>query len=184
MKLPRNTEELVAKCLKGQAKAQRALYDKYINAMYNTVMRYTCNSHDTEDVLQIAFSKVFRKLKTFDPGKGTLKAWIRRICVTTAIDFLRKRSIQFASLDSVQLTVRDDFRIDQHMEIEYIMEYIESLNPQQRAIFNMYVIEGYSHGEIGDILGIGADSSRVYLSRAKKNLRRKIDHFRLQYKTI
>ncbi len=184
MKPYRSTDELVKQCLKHRAKAQRALYDMYIGAMYNTVMRYTCNSHDTEDVLQTAFSKVFRQLATFDSAKGTLKAWIRRICVTTAIDFLRKKSVQFASVDHVQLNLQDDFRIDQQMETEYILDFIESLNPQQRAIFNMHVIEGYNHHEIGEILGINADSSRVYLSRAKENLRKKIAHFRLQFKSI
>jgi len=184
MKPYRNTDELVKQCLKHQSKAQRTLYDEHVGAMYNTVMRYTCNPHDTEDVLQIAFSKVFRQLATFDSAKGTLKAWIRRICVTSAIDFLRKKSLHFVSLDSAQLIVQDDFRIDEQMETEYILDFIQSLNPQQRAIFNMHVIEGYSHNEISEILDINADSSRVYLSRAKENLRKKIGQFQLRLKSI
>ena len=148
--------------------------------MYNTVYRYTCDHHDTQDILQNGFSRVFRYLHQYDPDKGDLLTWIRRIHINCALDFIKKRQ-SFASAD-VETVIRMDMDPTAYdkLEAQYILKFIEELNPRDRVIFNMYHIEGYSHEDIARMLSININSSRVYLARARKELRDKITAFQGQ----
>lgn len=174
MKKFESDKELVFACLKCKPSAQRALYDKYVQAMYNTVYRYTCNHHDTQDILQNGFTRVFRHLMNYDETKGDLLAWIRKIHIRCALDFLRMKRISFDNIGDTSFT--PDLYPEAYEELDagYILSFIEELNPRDRVIFNMYHIEGYSHEEIAELLSINISSSRVYLARAKKILRDKI----------
>ena len=167
-------QELVAACLKHHARAQRALYDRYVTAMYSTVYRYTCNHHDTQDILQNGFTRVFQHLQTFDAEKGNLLAWMRKIHIRCALDFLQRKRNVFLDLDE-SIPVADSHAVaDEILEAEYILTFIEELQPRDRVIFNMYHIEGYSHELIAEMLSINVNSSRVYLARARKLLRERI----------
>jgi RNA polymerase sigma factor (sigma-70 family) len=174
MKSTKADNALVAACLKGKSSAQRALYDKFVQAMYNTVYRYTFNHHDTQDILQIGFTKVFRHLKKFDPRKGDLLSWIRKIHIHCALDFLQQKKVQFEEISELS-TLTAVYAVEvEELDTDYILAFIEQLTPRDRIIFNMYQIEGYSHEEIAEALSININSSRVYLARAKKILRDKI----------
>lgn len=166
--------ELVSACLNHKPAAQRALYDKYVKAMYNTVYRYTCNHQDTQDILQHGFTKVFKHLSNFDEEKGNLLYWIRKIHIHCALNFLKKKQISFKDLSEIPLPDDNNSNALEKMEAEYLLKFIEELNPRDRVIFNMFHIEGYSHEEIASLLSININSSRVYLARAKNILREKI----------
>lgn len=166
--------ELVSACLKHKPAAQRALYDKYVKAMYNTVYRYTCNHHDTQDILQHGFTKVFKHLPKFDEEKGSLLYWVRKIHIHCALDYLKKKQLAFEDISEIPLQADNYPNAMENMEAEYLLKFIEELNPRDRIIFNMFHVEGYSHEEIASLLSINVNSSRVYLARAKNILRGKI----------
>lgn len=175
---PLTDEELVRACLQGQRRAQRALYDRHVQAMYNTVIRYTYNRHDTEDILQQAFSKVFRYLHTYKSTSGTLRTWIRTICVRATLNHFQRRKLQFKPLtDAPVLHAKQTLPLEQ-LETDYIIKLIEQLPTHYRIIFNLYEIEGYSHKEIAKMTQMNVSSSRVYLTRAKQMLRRSITAFK------
>lgn len=184
MKKFETENELVKACLKCNPKAQRALYDKYVTAMYNTVYRYTFNHHDTQDILQNGFSRVFRHLESYDQTKGNLLGWIRRIHIHCALDFLKKKQMSFQDVGDIALISDGHSIAYEKLEAEYILKFIEELNPRDRVIFNMFHIEGYSHDEIAEMLSININSSRVYLARARKVLREKIMSFQGQLSLV
>ena len=165
---------LVVACLKRKPAAQRALYDKFVQAMYNTVYRYTGNHHDTQDILQNGFSKVFKHLQKYNEDKGDLLTWIRTIHIRCALDFLKSKHVFFEEISDITPMPTIHLKELENLEAEYILKFIEELSPRDRIIFNMHHIEGYSHEEIAKQLAINVNSSRVYLARARKVLRAKI----------
>lgn len=175
---------LVKACIKCAPKAQRKLYDLHIDIMYNTVFRYTYNRQDTEDILQIAFTRVFKYIKNYDSKKGSLKNWIRKICVRCTLDFLKKKSLVFLPIEeSLNLYSENDLVINE-LETDYILSLIERLPDHYRIIFNMHEVEGYTHQEIANELNINTHSCRVYLARAKKQLKQSILNFQSKSKEI
>ncbi len=170
--------ELVSACLKCKPAAQRALYDQYVQAMYNTVYRYTCNHQDTQDVLQNGFTRVFRHLNRYDEKKGDLLSWMRKIHIRCALDFLKKEQVYFEDIDDTNSLPAISSVAYKKLEAEYILQLIEELNARDRTIFNMHQIEGYSHEEIAELLSININSSRVYLARMKNILRERIMAYR------
>lgn len=173
MKKYKTDQELVSACLQCKRAAQRALYDKFVQAMYNTVYRYTGNHHDTQDILQNGFTRVFKHLKKYDADKGDLLSWIRKIHIRCAIDFIKTSRIFSEEVDETAHFTLHSAEVD-NLEAEYILQFIDELTPRDRIIFNMHHIEGYSHQEIAEQLSININSSRVYLARARKILRYKI----------
>lgn len=177
-------KELVDACLKYNSAAQWALYNKYVKAMYNTVYRYTCNHQDTQDILQNAFTRVYKHLQNYDEEKGDLLAWIRKIHIRCALDFLKKKKFLSEELaDQISLPIKRPAAWE-NLEAEYILEFISELEPRDRAIFNLRHIEGYSHEEIAELLTININSSRVYLARAKKILRKRITDYKTRLSLV
>jgi RNA polymerase sigma factor (sigma-70 family) len=169
------TDQALAKaCARCNQRAQRQLYDAYVDVMYNTAYRYCFNREVTEDILQITFTKVFKAIKQYDAQKGSLKAWIRRICVNTAADVLKKEARWEGHWDE-QWDVIDHRGAYDELEAEYLLQLIAALPNELRTIFNLYEIEGYSHEEIAQLMEINVNTCRVYLSRAKQKLRKAIE---------
>lgn len=165
---------LVDDCLSLKPAAQRFLYDQHVQAMYNTVYRYTFDHHDTQDILQEAFTRVFKHLKNFNPEKGRLRSWMRKIHVRCTLDFLKKkRQVSIEELDEVLIPLSAS-EIDATWEVDHLLKIIASLDTRERIIFNMYHIEGYKHEEIAEMLSINVNSCRVYLARAKKVLQKRV----------
>ncbi len=160
--------QLVKDCLKGKAAAQRELYDFFANPMLGVCYRYTKSMTDAEDVLQEGFIKVFKNLNQYK-GEGELGAWIRRIMVNTAINYLKSQSryqydLSFA--DSGLHPVSDD---DPQLKLnaKELADLIRQLPSGYQTIFNLHAVEGYSHVEIGKILGINEGTSRSQYARAR-----------------
>lgn len=167
-------EALIAACIKQNPQAQRELYERFAPKMMGVCYRYAHNRDDAEDMLQEGFMKVYRKLKEYR-FQGSLEGWIRRIVVHTAIDILRKQKHQQKEMDidqAVGVAVSED-ALD-NLELEYLYRVIQALPSGYRLVFNLYAIEGYSHAEIADQLGITASTSRSQYTRARALLMHKI----------
>ncbi len=171
----RSTENLIAQCLKCDTTAQYELYQKYSPKMFGVCLRFAKCREEAEDILQEGFIKVFRNLKTFR-NEGKLEAWIRRIMVNTAINFYKRKYPAFPDIDFDRLQLKhhshDD--ITAIMSHKEILETVQKLPKGYRMVFNLYVIEGYTHKEIGNMLNISVNTSKSQLSRAKDLLKIKI----------
>ena len=170
------SEELLANwCLKDDRKSQKYLYETYCNPMFRLLLRYVRNEPEAEDLLVTGFAKIFKNLNKFQfGGKGSLGKWIRRIMVNEALMFLRTRKEKFylEDLDGKELV--NIYRIETNMEAEDIFSLIMELPTGYRTIFNMHLIEGYSHKEIASMLGISVSTSKSQLNKARKQLQSKI----------
>jgi RNA polymerase sigma factor (sigma-70 family) len=159
---------LVKDCLKGNAVAQRELYDKFAASMLAICYRYTKSVADAEDVLQEGFVKVFRNLHQYK-GEGELGGWIRRIMVTTAINFLKKNSRYNSDLvfGEEHLHAVPGYQPQMNLEAKELADLIRQLPSGYQTIFNLYAVEGYNHIEIGKMLGIQEGTSRSQYARAR-----------------
>ena len=181
MSLPSNqniTEsDLISGCIDGNRRMQEELYRRFSPRMYAVCLRYAGKPEEAEDILQEGFIKIFKKLGSFR-SEGSFEGWIRRIFVNTAIEhFRRKRYLQPVTekeentLEGSYLSVLDN------LAERDIMELIQQLSPGYRTVFNMYVVEGYTHKEIGDMLGISEGTSKSQLSRAKVILQQMVKKY-------
>lgn len=163
-----DNHRLVKDCIKGRPEAQRELYELFSESMLAVCYRYTKSVMDAEDVLQEGFIKVFRNIEQFK-FQGELGGWIRRIMVNTALNYLKKnRNYQsdLAFLDNSLHPVSDD-NPEVMMSAKDLAELIRQLPTGYQTIFNMYAVEGFSHVEIGAMLGINEGTSRSQYARAR-----------------
>lgn len=160
--------ELVKSCLADDRVAQKNLYDKYRKAMYTLAYRVTGDFELANDVLQDAFVKVFRGLTSFR-GESTLGAWIKTIVVRTAYSYLRKEQHFFESVDNLPPSAQVDW--GHYLDAEYLEKAILSLPEGYRTVFVLIEVEGYSHKEVANLLGISEGTSKSQLFYAKKRLR-------------
>ncbi|WP_294859189.1 RNA polymerase sigma factor [uncultured Fluviicola sp.] len=167
---------LVNECAKGNSKAQRALFDKFAPKMMAVCQRYLRNTQEAEDVLQDGFVKVFQKIVDFKM-EGSLEGWIRRIVVNTALDTIRKNKklLDDVQVEEVQYKVSfTDHQFD-GMDLAQLMKLIDGMPDGYRIVFNMFAIEGYSHKEIADTLGVTENTSKSQYSRARAFLRTQLE---------
>jgi RNA polymerase sigma-70 factor (ECF subfamily) len=167
---------LVNECAKGNSKAQRALFDKFAPKMLAVCQRYLRNNQEAEDVLQDGFVKVFQKIVDFKM-EGSLEGWIRRIVVNTALDTIRKNKklLDDVQVEEVQYKVSfTDHQFD-GMDLAQLLKMIDAMPDGYRIVFNMFAIEGYSHKEIADTLGVTENTSKSQYSRARAFLRTQLE---------
>ncbi|MET0634613.1 MAG: sigma-70 family RNA polymerase sigma factor [Chitinophagaceae bacterium] len=164
-------QKLVKDCLKGKIQAQRELYETYAESMLGICYRYTRSVRDAEDILQEGFMKVFLHLGQYKQ-EGELGAWIRRIMVNTALNFLkRNRKYQeemFFTEEYLHPVADED--PSRRLEGKELADLIRQLPQGYQVIFNLHAVEGYSHVEIGEMLGISDGTSRSQYARARKLL--------------
>ena len=166
-----NHQKLVKDCLKGKPQAQRELYELFAETMLGVCYRYTRSMRDAEDVLQEGFVKVFHHLNQYKQ-QGELGAWIRRIMVTTSLNFLKKKSrnrYEF-SFENEHLHPVVDDNPELKLTGKELANLIRQLPVGYQTIFNLYAIEGFNHVEIGEMLGINEGTSRSQYSRARNLL--------------
>lgn len=162
---------LIEKLKDQDRKAQEALYNKYASLFYAICLRYLKNSTDAEDVLVESFFKIFTKINQFD-HKGSFEGWMKRIVVNQALMHIRKNSNLNLHVDIENAySVKSETRIIEDLQYSEIVALLEELPKGYRTIFNLYVIEGYKHREIAEILGISINTSKSQLILAKKKLR-------------
>jgi RNA polymerase sigma factor (sigma-70 family) len=169
--------EIIEGCIKGDGKCQQAVYQKFYGKMLGTCMRYAKDREEARDILQDGFLKIFTSIKLYE-SKGSFEGWVRRIIVNTALDYIRKNKhlIQYVDSDYVDEnaeTIADEENKEYtHVSSNEIMEAVQQLSPAYRTVFNMYVVDGFSHQEIAEQLGITIGTSKSNLSKAKINLKK------------
>ena len=159
---------LLNDCLKGKASAQRELYTYFAHTMLGLCYRYTKSMSDAEDVLQEGFIKVFKNLHQFN-GAGELGAWVRRIMVNTAINYLKSESKYQYDLSFTEKSLHpvSDENPELKLNAKELADLIRQLPAGYQTIFNMHAVEGYTHVEIGKILGIHEGTSKSQYARAR-----------------
>ena len=178
-----NEPEVIKGCLKNDRVSQKLLYDFYYSKMLVVCLRYAKDDSEAQDVLHEGFLKVYLNLKNFN-GTGSFEGWIRKIMVNTAIDNLRKNKSNYMIVSTVYaddktIDIADEVTDDElaiNIEPEEILKAVKKLTPAYRTVFNLYVIEDYSHKEIAEMLEISEGTSKSNLSKAKFNLRKNLIH--------
>ena len=170
-------DQLVRGCVLKNEAAQKAVFDLYAGKMLGVCMRYARNNADAEDMLQDAFIKVFDKIKQFK-GEGSFEGWIRKIVVNTALKkytLIRydKEIIGHEGVDAEHFFSTEQVAYS-HLSEKELLQLINKLPDGYRFVFNMYVIEGYSHDEIATLLGIQSGTSRSQLAKARMLLQKQI----------
>lgn len=173
-----NIEEIRKGCIAGKHEAQVKLYELFSAKMYAICLRYTGNADDAKDVLQEGFIKIFEKIKQFK-GSGSFEGWMKRIMINSSLEKYRsKYHLHTVSVEDNSIFEKPDSNtIIEDISANDLMNLVQELTPQYRLVFNMYAIEGYSHKEISDALGISEGTSKSNLSRARNILQEKIKKY-------
>ena len=171
-------EEIIAGCKLGKRKAQHELYNRYSGSMFGVALRYSRNKSEAEDVLQEAFIRIFKYIKSFEGrNQGSLSAWIKTIVINTTLSYNRnnKKHHYTEDVDEVQVGENPVFDISSDSDTDErknkIMKAMQQLPHGYRTVFNLYSLEGYTHKEIAEILDISQNTSKSQLSKARKYLR-------------
>jgi len=165
-------KELIAGCLNNDSNSQRFLFYKYAGVMKTLCLRYVGDDSEADDVMQEGFIKMFNNLRTFR-HEGSFEGWLRRIMINLCLKHINeKKKARTDSLDDVAETWTDGQDIDSQLSEQDLLKGLMKLPTGYRTIFNMYVIEGYSHKEISKLLGIEESTSRSQLVKAKGFLRK------------
>lgn len=172
-----NEAELIIACKKGDRRAQHALFERFKRKMFAVCLRYAHNNEDAEDVLQEGFVKVFRDLYQYT-GTGNFEGWVRKVFVNTALQHLQKqkKGIVTSVLEDMEYEEDspDDFVLDEHTA-QQLLSILQQLPVGFRTVFNLYVLEGYSHPEIATMLGISIGTSKSQLLRAKAHFKKRFE---------
>jgi RNA polymerase sigma-70 factor (ECF subfamily) len=170
-------EELIAGCQRGQPAAQRGLYERLAYKLMGVALRYSRSRAEAEDTLQQAFLKIFTRIDQYR-SNGPFEAWARRIVVNTALHAWHSRKSQDEaanlSWDDVPEPASDDGNILDQLSADDVVALINTLPLGYRTVLNLYAIEGYSHQEIGELLGISEGTSKSQLARARRLLESKL----------
>ena len=168
--------QIIKGCKKGDRKAQAELYNRFRAQLFGVCLRYASNYEEAKDWLQDGFIQIYKDLYQYKPT-GSLRGWMRKVVVNVALQHIRKKKRLFPIVEISQIagdyeTAEDLFS---HFRAKALMQMIQQLPDGYRAVFNLYVIEGYSHKEIGQQLGISEATSKSQLSRAKMALRKLLE---------
>jgi RNA polymerase sigma-70 factor (ECF subfamily) len=172
-------QDIIDRCKKGEQKAQFQIYKLYYKAMYNTSYRIVNDETEAEDIMQEAFLKAFDKIHTYS-GKVSFGAWLKRIVINHTLDEVKKKKINFSSLENSVYEVKDGGNHETIKEeeiserVEDIKEAINELPDGYRVVLSLYLLEGYDHEEIGEILNISSSTSRSQYTRAKNKLKQQL----------
>jgi len=163
---------LIAECKLNNQKAQIQVYDMYCKAMYNTAYNFVKNEAVAEDMAQEGFIKAFRKIETFSE-EVSFGAWLKRIVINLCLDWLKKRKLNVVSIDSnnIQIPTEDNWEVDDSITMKCINESIQKLPDKYKVVLKLFLLEGYDHQEIAQILNITEVASRSQLFRGKNKLK-------------
>ncbi|MCB0489230.1 MAG: sigma-70 family RNA polymerase sigma factor [Cyclobacteriaceae bacterium] len=166
--------EWIEGCKRQDARAQRSLYEHFSGKMYALCCRYIPSKMEAEDVLVTAFTKLFERIDQYK-GEGSFEGWIRRIVVNESLTYLRRNKNMYLETEIEVVDRTPDYaQLDTHLEAADLMRLVGDLPTGYRMVFNLYAIDGYSHKEIADQLGISENTSKSQLSRARALLQKKL----------
>lgn len=163
--------QLIELCKKGNQVAQMQVYDKYSQAMYTIACRYLNNEEDAKDAMQESFLKAFTNIENYKP-EATFGAWLKRIIINQCLDVLKKQKIEFSNdeVEKLKIVEDDNWNFDSSISKSEIINAIEQLNEKHKIVVKLYLVEGYDHEEISEILEIPVKTSRTHLRRGKLRL--------------
>lgn len=167
---------LINGCVKGEARAQKALFDKFASKMLVVCLRYFPNKMEAEDVLQDGFVKVFQKIEHYK-FDGSFEGWLRRVFANTALDEIRRRKTNIEEQDVSEFSykISSNNATDGDLQADDLLKMVQALPVGYRVVFNMFAIEGYSHKEIAEILDIPENTSKSQFFRAKALLKTQLE---------
>ncbi len=169
-------EELIKNCKKQNAKAQSELYKRYASKLFSLCLKYSKNYVDAEDNLQDAFVTIFKKIEQYK-YKGSFEGWIKRIAINTALQKYR----QVGVFDIVDEAAIEDTTVEidnDDVDLDFLLRIIQELPDRYRLVFNLYVLDGYSHNEIAKMLEVSTGTSKSNLARARLILKQKIEDYK------
>ena len=168
-------QQLIAGCKSRNRLAQRELYEKYARKMLAVCLRYVNDKETARDLMQDGFVKVFTSIDTYS-GIGAFEGWLRKIFMNCALEYLRRGDVlkESTDLDSTAELAQPDSNAISDLSAAELMRLVQSLPKGFRTIFNMFAVEGYSHKEISEMLGINESTSRSQYTRAKQLLQKKV----------
>lgn len=166
-------QELIEGCRKGERTAQRALYDRFCRKMSVLCLRYSKTTAEAEDILQEGFVKVFNAIRDFRQ-ESKLETWITRIMVNTALNVQRKKLYLYPMVDVEEIELPENETSISGIHFQQLLEMIQALPQGCQIVFNLFAIEGYSHKEIAEQLGISEGTSKSQFARAKSLLQQKL----------
>ncbi len=164
--------DLVAKCRENDRNAQMKLYEQYCHGMFCVAMRFVKNEDDAKDIMQEAFIKAFQKLEQYK-GQVTFGAWLKKIVVNRSLDFLRAKREHTVALNESYLEVAEDedWSVADGISLNEVKNAMEQLGEKYRLVLQLFLMEGYDHEEISEILGISNTACRTRLLRGKGQLK-------------
>ena len=172
----KDIQAIIEGCKEDDRKAQEQLYRNYYRVMMNLCLRYTKNETDALEVLNTGFYKVYKNISRFDAAKASLYTWIRTIIINSCLDFIKTKQTLFVvgELEQAANIHVPPAAISSLSAME-ILKMVRDLAPATQAVFNLYVMEGYNHAEIGKLTGTSEGTSKWHLSEARKKLQKMIN---------
>jgi RNA polymerase sigma-70 factor (ECF subfamily) len=172
-------QKIIEQCIAQDRKYQKLLYERYFGIMMKIAIRYTENWDEAMEVVNTGFHKIFTKIADYE-GLGSFEGWMKRIVINTSLDYLKKSQSKNIELDD-RVAFDSNYFIDNDaisdFSVEDILKTVQSLPPMTRAVFNLYVLEGYKHHDISVELGISEGTSHWHLQNARKLLQAKLKRF-------
>lgn len=169
-------DDLIIQCKKQNATAQGELYKQYNRILFAICLRYSPNYVEAEDNLQDAFLTIFKKVEQYN-GKGSFEGWMKRVTVNTVLQKYRKQRT-FEIVDEGQIEEEAEVEIEsEEIPLDFLLKIVQELPDRYRLVFSMYVMDGYQHKEIAEMLGISDGTSKSNLARARAILKNKIEEY-------
>ena len=169
-------DKLIELCKKQDATAQGELYKQYNRILFAICLRYSPNYTEAEDNLQDAFITIFKKVEQYN-GKGSFEGWMKRVTVNTVLQKYRKQRT-FEIVDEGQIEDEAELEIEsEEIPLDFLLKIVQELPDRYRLVFSMYVMDGYQHKEIAEMLGISDGTSKSNLARARMILKNKIEEY-------
>ncbi|WP_299127077.1 RNA polymerase sigma factor [uncultured Winogradskyella sp.] len=175
-------DQLIKNCIKQDAKAQSQLYKQYASKLFSLCLKYSKNYAEAEDNLHDAFITVFSKINQYN-NKGSFEGWLKRIAINTALQRYRNNVgvydiVNEENIKDVSVDLEDD-----ELSIDFLLKIIQELPDRYRLVFNLYVLDGYSHVEISELINISTGTSKSNLARARMILKDKIEVYKASLKS-
>lgn len=176
--------QLVVALQRGEARAQKVVYERFAAKMMVVCLRYVANRSDAEDVLIESFMRVFERINQFR-HEGSFEGWVRRIMVTESLMFIRRNKSLRQEVPLDDVSEEPDYQwADQNLKTEDLLQLVAQLPDGYRTVFNLYAIEGYTHAEIANLTGVSEGTSKSQLSRARSLLKQKIRVLEADVKSV
>lgn len=173
-----STEELITRCQDNDRQAQELLYRQYSSVLYGMCLKYAPNQMEAEDNLQDAFITIFQRIGQYQ-GKGSFEGWMKRIAINTVLQkYRQKRLYDLPADDLIEEKLDEDLDDGSvALPLPFLLSIIQQLPERYRLVFNLYVLDGHTHKEIAELLGISDGTSKSNLARARQLLQQKINAF-------